>query len=262
MTAADVAVIPPEIKRRSHGRGHTYYVNGVKVPGATTVLGKGYPKHLEKWAAEMSTDYAVDNWDELAEMKPSARRKLIAGARFEDRDTAARRGTDVHKLAQKLAAGDDVPVPDELLGHVDAYLAFVEAWQPRELVVEAPVASVRAGYCGTIDMIADLVDGHRWLLDLKTTRSGIFREAALQLAAYRYADFYVDVDGTVKPMIPVERCGAVWLKADRTFELVPVEADPAAFRVFLYAKQIAEFDDRDDVIGAALELPDPKEVTR
>ena len=252
---------PPDIVRKNHGRGHSYYLNGDKVPGATTVLSNGYPKRLEKWAAEQSTDYAVDNWDELAELKLSERRKLIAGARFADRDQAARRGTEVHTLAQKLAAGGDVPIPDELLGHVDAYLAFEKDWQPREILVEAPVANITARYCGTIDAIADLADGHRWLLDLKTTRSGIFREAALQLAAYRYAEWYLDPDGTPKPMLEVDRCGAVWLKADRTYELVPVDATPATFRVFLYAKQIAEFDARDDLIGAALDPPDRTEAS-
>lgn len=246
---------PPTIERKNHGRGHSYYLNGRKVPGATTILGKGYPKHLEKWAADQSTNYAVDNWEALSEMKPSERTKLIGGARFADRDQAARRGTEVHAYAQRLAAGVDVDVPDELIGHVDAYLAFAQDWGLRELVVEAPVANVTLGYCGTVDAIADLVDGNRWLLDLKTGRSGIFREAALQLAAYRYAEWWVGANGEVYPMVDVDRVGAVWLKADRTYELVPVDAGPETFAVFLQAKAIAEFDDRDDVLLESLRPP-------
>jgi hypothetical protein len=242
----------PKIVRKNHGRGHSYYVDGVKIPGATTVLNGGYPKHLEKWAAESSANYAVDHWDELAEMRVSERLKLITGARFEDRDPAARRGQDVHALAQRLARGDDVPVPDELVGHVDAYLAFLDEWEPRELLVEAPVANLTYGYCGTLDAIADLVDETRWLYDLKTTRSGVYKESACQLAAYRYAE-YVLAGDEVRPMPEVERCGVVWLKADRTFEFVPVEVDEATFEVFLCALRIAAFDARDDVIGAPLQ---------
>jgi hypothetical protein len=243
----------PAITRRNHGRGHSYYVNGTKVPGATTVLGSGFPKHLEKWAAEQSARYAVDHWDELAEMLVSERLKLIEGARFEDRDKAARRGTEVHRLAQRLAHGEDVPVPEELEGHVDAYLRFVEEWQPRELLIEAPVANVEHGYCGTIDAVADLIDGKRWLLDLKTTRSGIFKETGCQLAAYRYADFVLDGD-QVQPMLPVDRCGAVWLRADRSYEFREIDAGEETFGIFLCAHRISRFLDRDDVIGAPLRL--------
>jgi len=246
---------PPKIVRRNHGRGHSYYVNDRKTPGATTILGNGYPKHLEKWAADSSTAYAVDNWETLSDLPISERIKLISGARFADRDQAARRGTEVHALAQRLAAGEDIPVPDELVGHVDAYLAFASDWDLREVFVEAPVANVTWGYCGTIDAVADLADGYRWLLDLKTGRSGIFREAALQLSAYRYAEWWLDAKGDPQPMLEVDRVGAVWLKADRSYELVPVDASPETFRTFLYCQQIAQFADRDDVVLAALDPP-------
>jgi len=243
---------PPTIVRKNHGRGHSYTLNGAKAPGATTVLGKGYPKHLEKWAAEKAANYADDNWDELAEMKPSARRRLIENARFEDRDAAARRGTEVHRLARRLIRGEEVTVPDELTGHVDAYLAFLADWEPRELLVEAPIANVTHGYCGTLDMVADLVDGQRWLVDLKTTRSGVYLESALQVTAYRNAEWYVDSNGEPQRMLAVDRCGVVWLRGDRTYELVPVDASPATFRVFLAAKVIGRFSERDDVLGEAL----------
>jgi hypothetical protein len=245
----------PIIVRRNHGRGHSYKLNGEKTPGATTVLNKGYPKHLEKWAAEQSTMYAVDNWAELSGLSISERIKRISGARFADRDAAAGRGTAVHRLARRLIAGEEVEVPDELEGHVDAYLAFLEEWQPRELLVEAPIANVTWRYCGTLDFLGDLADNARWLLDLKTTRSGVYRESALQISAYRNAEWYVDAGGVVRPMLEVERCGVVWLKADRTYELVEVDASPATFRVFLAAHLIARFDERDDVIGAPLESP-------
>jgi hypothetical protein len=244
-----------EIRRVNHGRGHSYYIDGIKRPGATTVVGNGYPKHLEKWAAEKSAEYAVDHWDELTEMTVTERLRLITGARFADRDAAARRGTEVHRLAHQYMAGEEITVPDELVGHVDAYVAFVHDWEPRELLLETTIAHTKLGYCGTLDMVADLADGRRWLLDLKTTRSGIFRETALQLAAYRYADVYLDQAGEIQPMIPVDECAAVWLRADRSYEIRPVDATPATFQVFLYAKHIGAFADRDDVVGSALTPP-------
>jgi hypothetical protein len=251
----------PRIRRVNHGKGHSYYLNDVKVPGATTVLNKGYPKHLEKWAADQSAAYAINHWDELAELGPADRLKPIADARFADRDAAARRGTEVHRLVERYLAGPDVQVPDELVGHVDAYIRFVEDWQPRELLVEAPVASVRFGYCGTVDVVADLADDLRWLYDVKTTRSGVFREAVLQVAAYRHADYYLDPDGEIQPMLPVDRCGVVWLRADRSYEFVPVEANEQAFAIFRAAHLIARFEERDDFIGAPLDPPNGRSTS-
>ena len=58
----------------------------------------------------------------------------------------------------------------------------------------------------------------------------------------------------------VDRCGAVWLRADRTYELLPIQADPDALKVFLHAKHVAEFANNkdDDRIGAALDPPNGK----
>jgi hypothetical protein len=248
---------PPAIVRRNHGRGHSYTINGEKMPGATTVLGDGYPKPaIARWAARTCAQEVLDFWDELGELLPSDRAERVRTAPDRDRDAAARRGTEVHRLAQRLQAGDEVEVPDELEGHVDAYLRFADEWQPRELFVEAPVANLSWRYSGTPDIVADLVDGSRWLLDLKTTRSGIFAEAALQLAAYRHAEWILDpATGVVVPMPAVDRAGAVWLKADRTYELVEVDAGPETFEMFLYVLEVAGFTKRDDVIGEPLKVP-------
>lgn len=247
-----------KFERRNHGRNHSYYLDGEKLPGATTVLNKGYPKGaLVNWAAKASAQEVLDRWDELLTLPPSERFELIRTAPNRDRDQAAHRGTEVHRYAQQLARGAEVQVPDELVGHVDAYLRFLEEWQPDELLVEAPVLNTRWRYCGTVDAVADLADGQRWLLDLKTTRSGVFRETALQLTAYRNADFYLDSNGEPKllPLPRVDGCAAVWLRADRSYEFTPVEAGPEEFSVFLAALEIARFEGRDDIVGAPLEAP-------
>jgi hypothetical protein len=64
------------------------------------------------------------------------------------------------------------------------------------------------GWAGTFDAIFEFPNGLRGLpmecprlmVDLKTNRSGIFGETALQLAGYRYADTYLDEDGNEQPM--------------------------------------------------------------
>jgi hypothetical protein len=249
--------------RRNYGSGHSYLVDGLYAPGVTSINDAALAKGgLVPWAAKACANEVLNRWDELAELTPSERFEIVRSAPERDRDEAARRGTEVHDLAQKLLVGQEVEVPDELKGHVDSYLAFDREWGVHEVLVETPVASRSPLYAGTLDMIADLADKRRWLVDLKTTRSGVFAENAFQLAAYRYAQFYVDTAGSEQPLPQVEATGVVWIRADG-YDLVPVEAGPREFRLFQMAIEIARVIDnrmRDklggpDVIGPALTPP-------
>ncbi len=246
-------------RRVNRGGGHSYYLDGDSTFGVTTALGEGFPKPgLIGWAANATRDYAVDHWDELAAMGPAERIKVLSKARYEDRDQAGNAGTQVHTLAQKLAAGDEVDVPEFLTGHVDAYLRFVDEWNPRERIVEGIGINRRFGYMGTLDVVGDLADSHSWLIDYKTARSGVFAENALQLAGYRNFETVL-VNGVEVPMPAVERTGVLWLRSDG-YDLVPVEAGAEEFRVFLYALGIARWRDSPMVIGDALAAPQRTEA--
>lgn len=244
------------IRRVDRGKSHHYVDTdtGARVPGVTTILGDGIPKPaLINWAASATIDYAIDNWDNLSAKAPSVRSKELSGARYAVKDAAANRGTQVHNLAEKLVHGDRVAIPDGLDGHVQSYVRFLDEFDVRPVLVERTLYSATHGYCGTFDLIADLLDPDdpepnaelrqrvRWLLDIKTNRSGIFGETALQLAAYRYADVWIDeANDTEEPLPDVERTGAIHVRADG-YSLVPVEAGPVQFRQFLYAAQVAQF---------------------
>jgi hypothetical protein len=257
----------PPIKRRNHGKGHSYTdANGIKVPGVTTIINGGVPKHLEKWAAEQTANYAVDNWDELAGVKPSTRLSRMMKARFDDRDTAAARGTKVHSLAEKLIRGEKVSVPDELRGHVESCVRFMNEWDVEPVLTEFTAISYTHGYAGTGDLVADLAHEvyldrtERWILDYKTSRSGVFGETALQLAGYRYADAWADADGVETEPLEVDRAGVVHIRADG-YSLVPVEAGPLQHRQLLYAQQVKLFaDDSRELVGTALEPPNREEA--
>ena len=249
----------PPIRRRNTARGH-YYVDatGARVPGVTTILGDGVPKPaLINWAANATADAAVNRWDELTELPVAQRLSVLKGARYEDKDRAANRGTEVHRLAEYLIRGERVHAPDEIAGHVESYVRFLDEFRVRALWVEFSIASYRHGYAGTGDLIAELqtTDGPvRWLLDLKTNRSGIYGETALQLAAYRFADVLI-AGQDEQPMPAVEACAAIHVRGDG-YSLIPVTADEATFRTFLYAQQVAGFTKHgNDFVGAAVVPP-------
>lgn len=248
------------IKKRQYGRsGHGYTdANGLKVPSVTGIL-KALPKDaLINWAANATADAAVDRWDELAAMKPAARLAALKKARYEDRDTAANRGTEVHNAAQRYLEGDEIELPDDIAGHVESYISFVDDWQPEPLLVEAVIMSHRYGYAGTCDLGVEFADPAviarlaeqlhmpqlleldrpvRAIGDIKTSRSGIFPETAWQVCAYRYADVYVDADGNEQPMPEFDFAFALHVRAD-DYGMRPLVAGPEQLREFLYVREV------------------------
>jgi len=224
--------------RKDHGRGHSYYLDGVKLDGVTTIIGNGLPKPaLVKWAAKSAAELAVNEWDALAELPVSERLNRIAKGPDIARDTAAVRGTRVHALAEPLARGEEVGIPEDLAGHVDACVKFLNDFEPVTIYAERPVYHEQYLYAGTFDLLAE-IGGKVWLLDWKTNKSGPFGDTAFQLAAYRYATHFQHPDGDVEPMPPVDECGVVWLRSDG-YDLHPYHADPGVFRQFLYIQQVA-----------------------
>lgn len=153
-----------------------------------------------------------------------------------------------------------VEVPDELAGHVESYVKFLDDWDPQPILIESTVYHRAYGYAGTLDMVADLNDGKRWLLDVKTTRSGVYGDTAFQLAAYRYADRYLDDDGRARDMVPVDGCAVIWVRADG-YDLVPVQADEAVLTQFRHIHVTARAAAQaKDYVGEALH-PTLREAT-
>jgi hypothetical protein len=243
------------IHRRNYGGGHGYRDDdGLKVPGATTLISDGVPKKaLQKWAVETVADYYVDHRDDLAAMPLSEARKLLVKAPYAFTAKAAARGQQAHDLAERLLHGEQVAIPEGAEGFVQAAVSFIDSFDVVPVETEFTVYSEQWRWAGTCDLVADLIDADdpepdpalkqrvRWLLDFKTKtkESGVFGDAALQLAAYRCADRMVGADGVDREMLEVDRCGIVQLYSDGSYRLVPVEAGEAEYRIFQYAQQMA-----------------------
>jgi hypothetical protein len=252
------------ITRRNYGRGHSYTIDGTRADGVTTILGKSLAKPaLINWAGDTTAGYAVDYWDELAALTPSKRLDRLKKGRYEDRDAAAKRGTEVHALAERAIHGEDLAdiTPEELRGHVESYIAFLDQFNVEQILVEAVVAHRTLMYCGTLDLVADFggATPGRWLLDIKTGRSGIYGETALQLCAYQHCEMYVDDQGAERELerIGIDRAGAVHVRADG-YDLYPVDTSEEvwlAWRHLLWIHRRAGEDQQREWVGESIAPP-------
>lgn len=248
----------PRLKRGQH---HRYYIDGIPVPGVTTIAGKlDKSNALKIWAARESGSYAIEHWQELSELPLMERAQRIADAHKNVLSAKAAKGTRVHALADRIARGHRVEVPDDLRGPVEAYVRFLDRWDMETVAIEAPACNTEYMYAGTFDSIVQCPKLGTVLVDIKTNDKRVYSEVSLQLAAYRYCDIYQEQVDTVgprggkkveireHPMIPVDACYVARVVGDAV-ELVPVDADEQIWDTFLHLREVYEFADRVDFRG-------------
>jgi hypothetical protein len=171
----------------------------------TTIIGALDKPALVYWSAEQTALAAVAVAGSLeariAEEGEEAVVKFLRDARFrrpKGQRTAAELGTDVHAACEEYAITGVRPVvDDEVAPFMDRFDEWCQRFQPEYQAAEVTVYSDK-GYAGTCDGFLT-IDGQRLIFDYKTSRKSYDtkgaptkpypEQVALQLAAYRYADF-------------------------------------------------------------------------
>jgi hypothetical protein len=231
---------------------HRYKLDGEWVPGVTTILGILDKPAIPKWAATQVAEFVANHPDLTEQMKqlggvgPTV--AFLKNLPWEKRDTAAVRGTDVHNIAERIVHGDQVEVPEHLVGYVESALAFMDDYGIEPVLVEACIGSRAYNYAGKLDLIADSKRGPTAIYDYKTTASGIYATTAWQNAAYAFAEFYnTDLDGkTVEDaLLPlhIEASFGVHLRDDG-YSVHRLEFGPHVFREFLNIRAAYEANKR------------------
>lgn len=239
MTATATAEQAPKLQRRRYGKtGHGYLIDGDKVTGVTTAIGALDKPALRNWYATQAADRAVNEWERLSELPRMERHKYIKEGPRDTVKAAGMRGTQIHLLAEKLAHGEQVDVPDEHLGPVQGYARFLDKWEIETLATETPLCHTEYGYGGTADLWARIgkLDGAYALLDPKSGK-GVWNEVVLQLSAYRFSE-WIQPDAANDPGVlirtpEVQHTFVAHVMPDVT-RLIPVVTSPATFRHFLY----------------------------
>lgn len=162
----------------------------VSVTSALKVLDK---PALISWAERCGAEGAARLADmgELDNVPPEEAINLVRLHKLgvdAKRDAGADRGTALHDVQELWVTEGKTPklgdFAPEVRGYVQAYSLFLVTREPEPVEVEVIVGSVKHGYAGRLDMIANL-DGRRILLDLKSSPTArVYPEAHVQTQAY------------------------------------------------------------------------------
>jgi hypothetical protein len=211
----------------------------------TTIISGGLPKPaLINWAKKFTAEFAVSNFEALTalvESDPDGAVDWLKGAAYRERDRKADLGTYLHAAMEAHSLGKPFPEwPAQVRPRMEAFLRFCEQHDPKYIATEASVYNRTQRYAGTLDAIVEL-GGRRYVLDMKSSKD-IYPDVALQLAAYRHAEFIGLPDGSEAPMHDTDGAVALHLADGEDgageWKLLEVDAGEDVFRFFLYVREV------------------------
>lgn len=223
--------------------GRTYSWGEETFTSVTTLLSALSKPALPNWAAKTVAEYAIEHLPEitaLAAADPDGAIRALKGSPWQKRDDAGDLGTAVHSQIEARILGQTPPAPPPLVAaRLEHYEAFERDYAPTYEASEATVYSRAHSYAGTLDAIAT-VGGERFIIDVKTTKSGVYPDHALQLAAYAHAEFIGAPDGSEVPLPKLDGGAILWL-SPTGYRFVRVRIDERVFAYFLAIAAAWEF---------------------
>lgn len=219
---------------------HRYELDGERVPNPSTACDRVLAKPgLVPWAAKLGAEWALSHADGFSIMGREAWLREAGLVPNATRNRKGDRGTELHAYAVNLALGEPVePVhPDgspwdaDMLAMVRHAADFQDRFELTPIIHETIVYNELHRWAGRLDIVAELNDGKRWLLDY-TTSSGVYPGKVLQVAAYRHATHVVAGDDDMA-MPEVDATGVVRLHPGG-WELVPTRSDLTVYGYFLH----------------------------
>ena len=225
----------------------SYVVLGETFKRVTSVIDLAPKPWLGRWAAKAVAEAVVETWAALHPLLSSgnARQQQMAVSMMKGAPwtgTAAELGRRVHAWVEDHVKGvrRGPDLDEDLLPYVEAFEHFIMDWKPTWVASERLVLHRELGYAGTIDVIAELPDLGRVLLDVKTGKS-VYAEYALQLAAYDRATSEITPWGEERAFQGPGKALVVHLHHDGTYSLHPVDIGDAVFEAFKALLALSEW---------------------
>lgn len=147
---------------------------------------------------------------------------------------AADRGTAVHKLCARYAAGEFVVCDDNsLIGYYRGFTDWFDSMVSEVILIEERLVDDSFGYHGMPDLVVHLKSGENALVDLKTPITSQ-RLWQIQIAAYRHL---VEKSGH-----KIDKAGSLQLSPEgKTAKMEWYEKGAQDFNVFLSALNVYRF---------------------
>jgi len=211
-----------------------------KFVSVTTVLKCLNKPALPRWASRSVAEYVADAAMRVKGGKMPGREFLalcmdveaLKGVPWAYAEKRKAEGTVMHDIAERIIGGEPLSpsaFDPRVADKISAFRAWLDRQKPEYEYMEAAVFSREHGYAGTLDAVVNL-GGRRLVLDYKDSKES-YPEHALQLAAYRAAEFLAVADGSEEPM-PATDGGAILLIQPEGCRLVEWDCGPDMFEVF------------------------------
>jgi len=171
---------------------HIHTLNGKRLTGCTTVLNVVAKPFLIPWAANMTAGFLKNKLKDVKELNQDEWEILLDEARkahTKRKEKAGDYGTKTHEAISKiiqLAIDESDGVIGEVLTEDKSIQNFVDWANKNEvkfLYSERNIWSKEMWTGGICDIVC-MLDGKRWVADIKTAKSGIYAENFWQTAGY------------------------------------------------------------------------------
>lgn len=258
----------PKLRTVNRG-GARYYLHPdtqEKAVGVTSVLNMLPKDFLKFWAAKVVAEEAFDRFGVLSSYVVDGDRdgavQWLKTAHQRNTGTAAMKGTEIHEMVEAIIDDGGIPrgLPKANVPYARGFLEFLEATEAEIVEQEVSVWSSH-GYSGTFDLSLRVPESAfaevgvpSWfeggdvpiIGDIKTTRSGVHAEVAMQLSAYANAEERLLVgpqgDTLIEANPSYQGVGLVVHLRPDAWRLVPVNIGPEVFETFLSLLPVFRWD--------------------
>jgi len=209
-----MSALPQTRDKRMHGTNFRdskgiYTWKNERYPSVTTILKMKDKPALPRWASKSVAEFVKGEAErrnrgeitgaQLMETILDVDRMKSAPWNYAEKKRDM--GSTFHDVAEQITLGTPVSPAafgDDVRGYIESFLLWLETWKPEFEASEFACFNRSVGYAGTCDALVRL-NGRLVAFDFKTGADS-YDEHALQLSAYRHAEFIGLQDGTEEPM--------------------------------------------------------------